>query len=212
MKIEGMTLLEQEWLGLVGSWGGSAAQAHKAFADLTSRYQSADRFYHNLDHVRIVLKAVSLLVPSVPVAVTLAAWFHDAVYDPRAPDNEEKSAALAEETLAALRAPLEVREEVGRLIFLTKSHLPALDDRNGQILVDADLSILGAQEAEYDRYARAIRQEFAWVSEERYRIGRRRVLEKFLERSRIFSTEMAHSQWESAARSNLTRELSFLGP
>src|SRR5262249_59053313 len=81
-----------------------------------------------------------------------------------------------------------VVDEVARLVLLTKTHDCAEGDSAGEVLLDADLAILGAEEAEYDRYARAIRAEYAWVSEGDYRAGRRRVLEGFLARPRLYRT------------------------
>jgi predicted metal-dependent HD superfamily phosphohydrolase len=203
--------LEWYWLALLQQWSCPDAASRQAFVDLAARYHTDDRPYHNLDHVSAVLEAVALLAKYPAPALLLAVWFHDAVYDPRAGDNEENSAALAESVLASLGVPIAIRTETGRLIRLTKTHQPAELDRDGQILVDADLSILGAEETTYDRYARAIRQEYAWVPEDQYRAGRSRVLEGFLRRPRIFTTEVARARWEKAARANLQRELALLG-
>src|SRR5947209_4025145 len=79
-------------------------------------------------------------------------------------------------------------DEVARLVLLTKTHATGPDDRSGQALLDADLAVLGADPADYDRYAADIRREYAWVPEDAYRDGRRRVLEGFLRRPRLFQT------------------------
>src|SRR5262249_44897436 len=149
------------------------------------RYGEPGRHYHTLEHVGAVLDTLDSLGESTP-ALLLAAWYHDAVYDSRAADNEERSADLARATLAALGAPADGAAETARLSLLTKPHRTAEDDVAGQRLLDADLAVLGAEPATYDRYAAAIRREYAWVPEADYRAGRRRVLEGFLARPRIY--------------------------
>jgi len=81
---------------------------------------------------------------------------------------------------------------------------------NFHVLLDADLATLAADYDEYNEYAQAIRQEFAFVPEEQYRIGRRQVLTSFLERERIFLTEAMYQQHEQAARNNIQREIDSL--
>jgi predicted metal-dependent HD superfamily phosphohydrolase len=140
--------------------------------------------------------------------VALAAFLHDVVYDSRASDNEERSAEYARELLTGFGAERDVREETARLILLTKTHEASADD-DGCRLLDADLSILGAEPEVYDAYARAIRQEYAWVPEEEYRAGRRRVLERFLARPHIYFTPAFRAR-EDQARSNIAHEIASL--
>jgi predicted metal-dependent HD superfamily phosphohydrolase len=95
------------------------------------------RHYHTLAH----LAAMLAIVRPWPV-VELAVWFHDAVYDPRATDNEEAS---AERSLPAVGAAPATVAEVARLVRLTATHDPAPGDGAGALLCDADLSILAAR-------------------------------------------------------------------
>jgi predicted metal-dependent HD superfamily phosphohydrolase len=178
--------------------GGDAA-----FADLVARYGELHRHYHTLDHVLAVLEAL----PGAGLALSFAAWYHDAIYDPRATDNEERSAALMRSTL---RVPVDVLDEAGRLILLTKTHQTTADDADGLALLDADLAILSADEAIYDEYAAAIRREYDWVPQEAYRRGRAEVLRRFLGRERVYHTERMRGR-EEVARGNLRRELGRLG-
>jgi predicted metal-dependent HD superfamily phosphohydrolase len=75
------------------------------------------------------------------------------------------------------------------------------------VLIDADLAILGASELVYRTYAEQIRQEYAWVPEPDYRMGRRQVLERFLARPKVFHF-LAHL--EEAARRNIAAEIARL--
>jgi predicted metal-dependent HD superfamily phosphohydrolase len=174
---------------------------------LARRYSEPHRHYHTLDHIA----ALWDLLPEADSALSLAVYFHDAVYDTRAADNEERSAALAGAMLQPLYIPADVRAETRRLILLTKRHEATADDADGRRLLDADLAILGAPPDAYDRYAAAIRREFAWVTEDDYRRGRRNVLENFLRRERPYFTEEMRERREAQARENLRREIAALG-
>jgi len=198
--------LRQAWLDLLSRYGAPPEAAGRAFAELARRYSEPHRHYHTLDHIA----ALWDLLPGAGAALALAVYLHDAVYDTRAADNEERSAALADEMLQPLYIPADVRAETRRLILLTKRHAAAADDADGYRLLDADLAVLGAPPDEYDRYAAAIRREYAWVAEDDYRRGRRNVLENFLRRERLYFTEEVRARREAQARENLRREIGAL--
>ncbi len=177
------------------------------FEELVERYSSGSRHYHTLKHIDAMLE----LLPQASTALALAVWFHDAVYDTRAADNEERSADLAEAMLQQLYIPPMIRTETGRLILLTERHEAVADDMDGTQLLDADLTILGAAQDEYDQYATAIRQEYEWVTIDDYRRGRKRILENFLLRKWFYFTDAMREQREVKARENLRREIALLG-
>jgi predicted metal-dependent HD superfamily phosphohydrolase len=200
------------WLNLLLPLGAAGAAAGRAFDDVARHYRSPGRHYHTLSHVVTVLDTIDRLCGpgAAPPALLLAAWLHDVVYDPRAADNEERSADYAR----ALRGPLGLDgtlvEETARLILLTRTHQAAADDAAGKVLLDADLAVLGAAPVEYDCYAAAIRREYAWVPDAAYRRGRTAVLERFLSRLRLFQTASLFAEAERQARRNLRRELDSL--
>jgi predicted metal-dependent HD superfamily phosphohydrolase len=204
--------MRDDWLSLLKSVGVPPAQAGQLLEELTACYTEPHRAYHTLDHVRDVLSWVQFLRPwaADPTGVQLAGWFHDAVYNPRAKDNEEQSARMAKTRLTALRLPSQTTQGVCRLILLTRHHLTTMDDRDGEVLLDADLAILGAPAEEYENYARAIRLEYAWVPEPNYRVGRCQVLHSFLERGRIYVTQPMFEHREQQARINLQNEVATL--
>ncbi|MEY9108080.1 putative metal-dependent HD superfamily phosphohydrolase [Bradyrhizobium yuanmingense] len=176
--------------------------------ELVAAYAAPGRHYHNLAHIEDCLAALARIDGlSVAERETLseAIWWHDAVYDPTRTDNEERSAELAEQHVRA-----ELRQEVGRLIRLTKTHDVTADDRLGAILISIDLSILGADPARYDAYAAAIRREFSHVAEGEYRAGRARVLRRFAAREVIFPDPVFAATFDRQARANLARELAKL--
>ena len=204
--------LEKQWHETAVRAGLAKPDAEAVFADLCRRCSEPGRAYHNLDHVAAMLGTVSEFGDMLydEVAVCLAVWFHDVVYDSRRGDNEEQSAAYAAEVLNRGGASPSLLPVVERLILATKAHQAPVDDTDCQILLDADLAILGASAAEYDRYAQAIREEYAWVPEDDYRAGRRRVLESFLGRARIYYTDALFERHEQAARVNLRRGIEGL--
>ncbi|MCA1358992.1 phosphohydrolase [Bradyrhizobium sp. IC3069] len=176
--------------------------------ELAAAYAAPGRHYHNLAHIEDCLAALARIDGlSVAERETLseAIWWHDAVYDPTRTDNEERSAELAEQHVRA-----ELRQEVGRLIRLTRTHDVPAGDRLGAILISIDLSILGADPARYDAYAAAIRREFSHVADEEYRTGRARVLRRFAAREVIFPDPAFAATFDRQARANLARELAQL--
>ncbi|HZT81796.1 MAG TPA: HD domain-containing protein [Gemmataceae bacterium] len=203
-----------EWERPLAPFGVAPPAARAAFAALVAAYTKPHRHYHNLTHLEEVFQAIGSLRDEVQdeAAVRLAAWYHDVVHDPRAADNEERSADCAAEALKALGLPEERIGQVGRLIRLTKHHQAGPGDRDGVVLLDADLAILGAPAGRYAEYAGAIRREYDWVPEEQYRRGRKGVLERFLAREWIFGTGRMREEREGQARENLRRELAELTP
>ena len=181
---------------------------------LEAAYAEPHRRYHTRRHIEqclALLDAVTDLTDGERQVLTYAIWWHDAVYDPTASDNEARSAALAISDLRDLDVGLHAREEVARLIRLTAGHVVQRDDRLGEILVSIDLAILGAAPADYDAYAAAVRQEYAHVSDTDWRRGRPRVLQHFLDAPVIYSDPVLRGRLEEQARANLAREIAALG-
>lgn len=201
-----------QWQHTLSGFEVDQLAAEKAFNFLVEAYSSSDRYYHTLKHIYHVLKIIDNLQAYTRnlAAVQLAAWFHDVVYDTKAQNNEEKSAAVACELLSSLGIPLSNITAVTRLIINTKNHQAAADDFDSQVLLDADLAILAANPVQYREYALYIRQEYAWVSEAEYIVGRAHVLERFLQRQRIYFTTLMFEVGEKPARCNLNAEIQSL--
>jgi predicted metal-dependent HD superfamily phosphohydrolase len=177
--------------------------------DLLARWGEPHRRYHNLDHLQAVLSHLDRLGPA-STAARLGAWYHDAVYQPDRPDNEESSAVLARSGLGAIGVEAGIVDQVVRLVRLTASHEAGSDDTDGAQLCDADLAVLGSVPPAYGAYRRAIREEYGAVAEDAWRRGRTLVLEGFLNRDHIFATPTGRRLWEAPARANLIGELADL--
>ena len=199
---------------LLASWTGALGTRPDVVAagqDLLARYDEPHRRYHDRRHLAELLAALVRLTGGapVPVEVVCAAWLHDAVHDGR-DDDEERSAVLASRVLRDLGVAGPVVEEVARLVRLTLTHDPAPGDRAGALLSDADLAVLAADPARYERYAADVRQEYAHVPDAAFRRGRTAVLRGLLERPRLYATTEGHRWWDARARRNLRDEITLL--
>ncbi|TGR32929.1 MULTISPECIES: hypothetical protein [unclassified Mesorhizobium] len=184
--------------------------------ELSVLYHAAGRHYHNLAHIEAMLTLAGdyRTLLDDPEAVEAAIWFHDAIYDNRAKDNEAQSAALAEQKLAG-RTDAGRLSRVSAMILATATHqLPLFDDaaatRDASLFLDMDLSILGADAVAFDAYERAVRREYGWVEEPMWRAGRGAVLKTFLARPHIFHTQEFQQRFEPQARLNMARSLQAL--
>ncbi|SBT64040.1 Predicted metal-dependent phosphohydrolase, HD superfamily [Micromonospora sediminicola] len=191
------------------------AGVDRAGARLLAGWREPHRRYHTVDHLRAVLDVVDAYADSArrPDLVRLAAWCHDVVHDPRAggDTNERASAELGDTLLTAAGLPAAAVTEVRRLVLLTADHAVGPDDPDGALLCDADLAVLAAPPDGYDRYAAAIRREYAHVPEPDFRAGRAAVLRHLLGLPALYRLPEPHARWEDAARANLSRELARLG-
>jgi predicted metal-dependent HD superfamily phosphohydrolase len=202
----GETELQASWQRLLAGWRVPLDEANGIYAEIVQAYSAPGRHYHTLDHVKEMLTTVKELASHARnlSAVRLATWLHDVIHDSKGSDNEERSAEYAHQLCEKVSIP--EGRHIATLIRKTKTHT-AEDDPDAKVLIDADLAILGADESVYRDYAGKIRQEYAWVPEPQYRDGRRRVLESFLSRPRIYYY-LRHL--EEPARRNMTAEIARL--
>ncbi len=190
----------------------------RIFQLLIAAYTKPDRHYHNLDHLHHLLTILERFdrenSPQLerlqdPSSVILAAWFHDFVYDAQAGDNEVQSARAATELLSNLNMSLDL-DRIEQLILATQGHQVDPNDADLCVFLDADLAILGADPFRYAAYRRSIRSEYDWVDDVFYRAGRSRVLASFLQRDRLYYTDLLFDELEAIARMNLQQEILLL--
>lgn len=209
-----VTTLGERWRAAARGAGATAddADLDAAGTYLLARWSEPQRQYHDVAHLTAVLDVIDRfahLAPH-PERVRVAAWLHDAIYDPRAlgDANERDSAEFAEGLLTTLGAPAGEAAEVARLVGLTAGHATGADDPDGELLCDADLAILAADEPRYAEYTAAIRREYAHVGDADFAAGRAQVLKALLELPSIYRLAPLREAWEDRARANLERELS----
>jgi predicted metal-dependent HD superfamily phosphohydrolase len=171
-------------------------------------YSHPARVYHNLEHVRSCLEifdGVRLLAEDRD-AVEFALWVHDCVFDPERPDNESRSADAAGMIAGLLGCHPDFVERVRALVLVTRHERTPAGGDDG-LASDVDLAVLGAEPGAYGRYRRAIREEFAFASDEHFAQGRHAFLERMLGREWIYSTAWFRAEYEARARENMGREL-----
>ncbi len=179
--------------------------------ELVSLYSQPQRHYHNLDHIAECLAEFESArhLAGHPVAVELAIWYHDAIYDPRAQDNEERSAELAKQRIAEAGGKPGLCNAVATLVLATQTHDPRLHP-DAPVLVDVDLSILGVPSERFLEYDGQIRREYGWVPDAPFAAKRAEILERFLARERIYFTDLFFAKYEQRARTNLQNSVRAL--
>ena len=200
------------------------AQVAELGKSLLQAWEQPHRAYHHSGHLSQMLTDLDRLYAyrtqgSTPLALILAAWFHDAVYEGTPGEDERRSEQLASASLEPLvTAGLLSGDElqmVSLLVRATATHelpesadLPAgYEPADIQFFLDADMAILAADSARYRRYLRGVRSEYSHFDDEAFRTGRTTFLRLILDRKRIFLSEKGLQLWEEPARANLQAEL-----
>jgi predicted metal-dependent HD superfamily phosphohydrolase len=174
------------------------------YDDVRGRYSEPHRHYHTDQHLAQCFEKVRDIISLAehPAEINVALWFHDAIYDTRRQDNEERSADWARSAARELGVSDESAQRIYDLILFTRHDAePAGID--AQVLVDADLSILGAQPERFQEYEAQIRREYDWVPGMIFRPVRARILKEFLGRPHLYSTALFRDRYEAQARRNL---------
>lgn len=175
-----------------------------------------DRGYHGWSHPLALLGLYETVKSSLndPLAVYCAILLHDAIYEPRAKDNEARSAVLARELLAEV-IPADSLDRTVALIEATARHaipegLPPKDAADMAMFLDMDLAILAASPEAFDAYEDGVRHEYREVPEELFRAGRATILEGFLARDALYMSPWGRETFEAGARENLRRSIGKL--
>lgn len=183
---------------------------------LRQLYNESARHYHNNSHIADLLAQLAQHHDAFadPEAAEAAIWFHDAIYDSKATDNEAQSAALAGDWLRDT-ADQNRLVRIVRMIEATAGHglrdgIDADEAMDTALFLDMDLSILAAPQGRYDAYENAIRLEYGWVDETTWRERRAAFLRQFLARPFIFHTGAFRQSHEADARANMKRSLARL--
>ena len=181
------------------------------FEKLRAAYAEIHRHYHTGEHINQCVAELDGVrhLAREPDEIELALWFHDAVYVTRSKNNEAKSAKWATEFLNANAVDQERAQRVRNLVMATK-HEASVDDGDAELLIDIDLSILGADRETFERFEKNVRKEYWWVPSMLFGRTRATILQSFLDRSSVYATAHFRDRLESAARRNLAMAIRAL--
>lgn len=190
---------------------GATCGIEEIFRILTDCYNEPHRAYHTMQHIRECLMQFDNVAEMAenPDHIEAAIWFHDAVYDPKSHDNEEKSAELAYRYLTACGISENIADNIVNLVLSTR-HNNILSSEDEKLIADIDLSILGSNNQRFDEYETQIRYEYHFVPDDAYQKGRSEVLRSFMENEMIYHTEFFRLKYEKQARENIRRLLNRL--
>ncbi len=184
--------------------------------DLQKRYAEPHRAYHTWEHIEALLRHFENFKSHFdnPDRVLWALYWHDAIYDPLASDNEVKSAQLLKQEADGL-LPADMLQDAIEIIEATTKHeipdnvRPYLKNDMAWFL-DMDLSILGQEERVFTEYEKAIRFEYSAIPEDIYTQGRKAILKGFVARETLYFTSTCRDLWEDKARENLQKSVDLL--
>ena len=205
--------LKNNWKQLISNYTNDLSLIENSFNVLKVNYTSKQRYYHNFNHISSMLTSISKITDIDLQSVInddffFALWYHDVIYIPGKMDNEVKSADFANKWLTKINFNNLKTKTVCNMILRTQNHFENCNDNlSTKLFLDCDLHILGSERAVYIKYLKQIRQEFAFVDDISYKIGRTKVLNKFLENKFIYKTSYYHDKYEAIARNNIEYEL-----
>lgn len=206
------------WLWLFDGNTDKAALHNDKFQGILDAYSEPQRFYHTKEHlVDFAVKIEALgLKGSFQNLKKVAAFivYHDVIYRTDSRENivqnEELSALRAEREMTEMGIDTQTIKETVSLIRATKTHqIDPLEDPEGALLIDLDMSILASDWEVYDRYAQNIRREYAMFEGLAFDMRRKNgFIERTLNGSEpIFKTKLFYDLFEEKAHQNLRREL-----
>ncbi|MGG5886557.1 HD domain-containing protein [Falsiroseomonas sp. HC035] len=184
--------------------------------DLRRRYAEPHRIHHGWARIGGMLEVAEDVAGAIAnrSAFILAVLFHNAVFEPKTPDSAQRSARLMREMMGRATPATTLARAEALILAVARQELPETRDASlrgdAMLLLDSDLSILGAPPAAFDAYEAANRQEQAHLRPDSYRAGRSAELQMLLWRERIFRTDRFFLACERQARRNIERALAQL--
>jgi predicted metal-dependent HD superfamily phosphohydrolase len=191
------------------SLDGAANTTH-VWGNLIKRYSEQHRHYHNARHLVFCLHQLDLAASYIENtdAIEMAIWFHDLVFEPRAKDNEERSAALFKIAANACFPPSFV-DTVSEIIVATK-HIDNPNHNNEAYMVDIDLSSIALRWTHFCQDCSDLRAELSGISDTHFYSKKLAFFEALLKRPSIYFTEYFFTRYEDKAKQNILRYIPWL--
>lgn len=205
------SLSEQRFCRLLSAVSGTlSATAPMIWQTLQTAYQQPHRYYHTAQHIGECLQLFDRYrhLAEQPLAVEFALWFHDAIYQPQRPDNEQQSAAWTVEVLRQAQVAKTVQQQVSALILATAHQQPPKTNDEA-LMLDIDLAILASAPDRFAEYQQQIRAEYAWVAEQIYQQKRQEILTRLYNHGNIYHHAEIKAALECPARMNLQHALTL---
>jgi len=180
--------------------------------EITLKYNEPHRQYHTLSHLKYLFKNLQPLKHQIEDwnSTLFSIFYHDIIYDIRSDKNEKESAIFAKKELQILKVDKVTVMKVINIIKATEHHNSNKNNKDTTLFLDADLAILGVHEEIYQEYIHAIRQEYSIYEDEVYYEGRKKVLEHFISRRKIYNSDFFYNNFEKKAKNNLKEEYKII--
>lgn len=198
-------MLKEKFIQLISHYSDDHKYNENCWNEIEHNYTASNRHYHNmghLDHMCHELNPIKSEVRNLD-AFLFSIFYHDIIYKSTRSDNEYRSALAFEKTIG--KTSFKSIDYCKSQIEATKEHQLS-KDRDTNILLDLDLSILGTNPQQYLEYAAAVRKEYSIYPDFMYCSGRKKVLKKMLEQESIYKTEFFKEKYECQANKNLQSE------
>lgn len=181
--------------------------------NLSAHYQQTHRHYHQFDHLQAMFEKLSTIQHHIQDIAQLefAIFYHDVIYQTKNKNqlsNEQQSANYFLQDLQSY-LPHDMTQNIVQFILATERHELLCSHPDLPYFLDLDLAILGEKPNIYKQYQQAIRAEYHHIPQLLYYIGRRKVLNHFLKRKRLYFTEVFYQNYEQQARQNIQNELAY---
>jgi predicted metal-dependent HD superfamily phosphohydrolase len=204
-------MLKETYLELLSYYTKNKSLINELWSEIEQKYSGKRKHYHNLQHLENLLQQLIEVKDKIQNwnIILFTLFYHDSIYNTLKTNNEEKSADLAEKRMKQLGVYINEIELCKEQILATKSHqLSTNNDTN--LFTDADLSILGQPWETYVKYLKNVRKEYKFYPIFVYKLGRKNVIQHFLEMKPLFKTKFFFDKFENQAKKNLLKELSTL--
>lgn len=204
-------MLKEVFLRSALNYTNDTLMAERLWQEVEKAYTGTKRHYHNLSHLQNMYNELEQCKDFINDCDTVlfSLFYHDIVYKATGKHNEEKSADIAANRLGLIHFPLEKINRCREQILATKHHKKSIEN-DTDLLLDADMAVLGYKWQQYEAYYTGVRKEYDVYPDFLYNPGRAKVLKQFLAESKIYNTTSFNDKYEKSARENIATEIGFL--